>query len=323
MKKISFLLFSLLLFPFFLNAQSFQLPDGGFETGWKSEPGLDGDFWEYKTNYFYTLNSLCAIEIPGGGKSDLTAFREGREQYVHSGKYSIRLVSGEVQVGNVIFLPGMVGTISDDFVETFTESSYVDVTKDWVYDTPQALTGWYRYEPKNGDSALIDIGLYDYGTQIALEQKIIKGQVNQWTPFTIPIPEQDWNKEVSKIRVLFVASAGVNFEEFDKCKGQKGSTFWIDNISLIYNLGVKQDLFSTLKTKAFPNPATDVLNIELNEHFAGKVMVYNITGSLVMEENITGTHCQLNTSALAAGNYIYKLMEGNTIFAQGKFVVTK
>jgi hypothetical protein len=108
-----------------------------------------------------------------------------------------------------------------------------------------------------------------------------------------------------------------------ECKGQVGSALWIDNISLNYALGVKQNLLSTLKAKAYPNPSTDVLNLELNEHFAGKVMVYNSLGSLVMEENINGTQSQLNTSTLASGNYIYKLMGANTIFAQGKFVVVK
>ena len=331
MKKFSFLLFSLFLSPFFLspfflNAQPFQLPDGGFET-WKRETGVNGQFWEYKTNYFYTLNELYAIEIPGGAVADLTAFREERANHIHSGNYSIRLVSGEVQVGDFIFLPGMVGTISEDFVGEFLDDFDVSITRDWAYDTPHALTGWYKYEPKNGDSALIDIGLSfpdEPGSDPEegfVAKMVIKETVSNWTHFTIPIPEQYRKQYFNRIRVLFVASAGVNFAAFDECKGQKGSTLWVDNVSLIYNLGVKQDLFSTLTTKAFPNPATDVLNIELNEHFAGKVMVYNITGSLVMEENITGTQCQLNTSALVAGNYIYKLMEGNTIFAQGKFVV--
>ena len=324
MKKITLLLSSFLLFPFFLSAQQYQLPDGGFETGWKSEIGVNGQFWEYKTNYFYTLNELYAIAIPGGGKADLTAFREERANHVHNGNYSIRLVSGHVQVGEVIFLPGLVGTITENFVDEFTEENRVSITRDWAYDTPRALTGWYKYNPVNGDSALIDIGLYDYGTtEIALAKKVIKETVNEWTKFEITIPEQHWNKEVQEIRVLFVASAGVNFANFDQCKGQKGSTLWVDDVQLIYNVGIKQNFFSTLKTKAFPNPATELLNIELNEHFSGKVMVYNVAGSLVIEENITGTQCQLNTSALASGNYIYKLMEGNTIFAQGKFVVAK
>jgi hypothetical protein len=111
-----------------------------------------------------------------------------------------------------------------------------------------------------------------------------------------------------------------------QCKGQKGSTLWIDNISLNYtyeNNIIKQSLLSTLKSNAFPNPATEVLNIELNEHFSGKVMIYNSLGSVVMEENINGTQSQLNISALASGNYIYRLMEGYTSFAQGKFIVVK
>jgi hypothetical protein len=113
----------------------------------------------------------------------------------------------------------------------------------------------------------------------------------------------------------------------DECKGQLGSTLWVDNVTLNYTIdpgeGIKQNLFSTLKANAFPNPATEVLNIELNENFTGKIVVYNVNGSMVMEENINGTLYQLNTSTLATGNYMYRLMNENTIFAQGKFVVTK
>ena len=108
-----------------------------------------------------------------------------------------------------------------------------------------------------------------------------------------------------------------------ECKGQLGSTLWIDNVSLSYTVGVNQPLFSTLKAKTFPNPVTEVLNIELNEYFAGKVVVYSSLGSLIREENINGLEYSLNTTALASGNYIYKLMEGNAILAQGKFVVVK
>jgi hypothetical protein len=101
---------------------------------------------------------------------------------------------------------------------------------------------------------------------------------------------------------------------------------WIDNIYLNYSYqpdGIKQNLFSTLKANAFPNPANEVLHIELNENFNGKIRVYNSLGSLIMEENITGTQGRLNTSNLATGNYSYKLMNDNIIFAQGRFVVTK
>jgi len=330
MKKItlflfSFLLFSLLLSPFSLNAQ-IQLPDGSFETGWKSETGANGPYLEYETEFFYTLNSLFAIDN-AQGPADITAHRDSINP--QHGSYSIKLVSGKISVGADVFLPGMVGTINQDFVEEFlgTEGN-VTISRDWAgYSTPHALEGWYRYRPVPSDSALIDIGFYDYNgselVEVFIEKLIIKQTVNNWTHFQIIIPEQYRNRYFSEIRILFVASAGVNFENLMECKGQLGSTLWVDNISLNYELGIKQPLFSTLKAKTFPNPTTEVLNIELNEYFSGKVMVYNSLGSLVMEENVNGLDCSLNTAAFAAGNYIYKLMEGNAILAQGKFVVVK
>lgn len=327
MKKIifyilPFCLFSFLLSPFYLNAQKIQLPDSSFETGWKNKnAGPNGTYLEYETEFFYTLNSLRLL-LNDQGPADVTAYRDGNAQH---GNWCIKLVSGKVAVGEDVFLPGMVGTINQDFVDEFLGTGgNVTVTRDWWgYDTPHALEGYFKYAPVNGDSALIDIGFHDWDGEVFISKMIIKETVNIWTHFVIPIPNQYRNQDFNEIRVLFVASAGVNFGDLMQCRGQLGSTLWIDNISLNYNHGIKQNLFSSLRTKAFPNPATEALNIELNEFFSGKIMVYNSLGSLVMEENVSGTQCQLNTSTLATGNYIYKLMDGNTIFTQGKFVVVK
>jgi hypothetical protein len=246
---------------------------------------------------------------------------------VQSGNYCIRLTSGIVPVGEgVVFLPGMVGTISQGFVDEFINGGGdVSITRGWAFDTPHALEGYYKYKPVKGDSALIDIGFSQWDEEIFVEKMIIT-ETNEdweWQHFVIPIPEQYRAEYFNRIRILFVASAGVNFEDLDECEGQKGSTLWIDNISLNYELGIKQNLLSTLKTTAFPNPASEVLNIELNEHFIGNILVYDLSGRMVIENDVNGTECQLNTSNLSTGNYFYRVMTGNTIFAQGKFVVTK
>ena len=320
-KTIYFFTFCFLFSAFCLNAQQHQLPDGSFETSWKWEPvGADG-YWEYKTEFFYTLNMLYAIPPPLG-PGELTAFRDNI--YHQNGNYSIKLVSGIVPIKDPpIFLPGMVGTISENFVEEFLDDNNVNTTRIWDYDTPHALEGWYRYTSVQNDSAFIDIGFYNAKTPVFIGKESIKQSVSDWTHFTIEIPEEYWDEYFDYIRVLFVASAGVNFEDFDQCEGQKGSTLWIDNVSLRYTNGIKQNLFSTLTAKTFPNPATEVLHVELNEHFTGTITVYNSLGSKIMEQNISGTECQLNTSSFATGNYYYKLMNENTIFAQGKFVVSK
>jgi hypothetical protein len=328
MKKINFYLlaFCFLFSALSLKAQTqYQLPCSGFEEeGWSYKGGPNGMFfWEFKTNFFYTLNSLRGVNNTQG-LADITVERDGNAQ---QGNYCIKLISGEIPVGaDHVFLPGLVGTINEDFVKEFLDSGgNVTIHEDWDgFDTPCALEGWYKYNPVGGDSALIDIGFHLYGSDpVFVEKLILKDKVNNWTKFRIDIPKQYWNVEFTDIRVLFVASAGVNFKQLKQCKGQLGSTLWIDNIYLDYNKSIKQNLFSTLAAKAYPNPATDVLNIELNENFSGKVMIYNLAGSLIQEEMINGTECQVNTSSFATGNYIYKLMNGNTIFAQGKFVVTK
>jgi hypothetical protein len=197
----------------------------------------------------------------------------------------------------------------------------------WEYDTPHALEGWYKYTPQAGDSAIILIGFNNQGETGFVEKLIFYDKVDKWTKFTIPISKEYWGEVFDLIRILFVASAGVNWEHLDECKGQLGSTLWVDNISLNYTIDpeneIKQNLFSTFKANLFPNPVTDLLNIELNESFTGKVVIYNLQGSKIMEENVQGTQCQLNSSELAIGSYIYRLMKDNTIFAQGKFVVTR
>ena len=325
MKKIIFCFFAFcfLLSAFTLHAQQYPLPDGGFETHWVEKTGTNGTYEDYVTNFFYTLNSLYALENEEH-PADKTAFKENMN--VQSGSYCIRLQSGEVSVGSsTVFLPGMVGTISQGFVDEFLNGGGdVSITRGWAFDTPHALEGYYKYKPVNNDSALIDIGFFKFDEEFIVEKIIIK-ETNEWEwrHFIIPIPEQYRNEYFNKIRMLFVASAAVDFEHLDQCKGQKGSTLWIDNISLNYEFGIKQNLLSTLKAKTYPNPATEVVSIELNENFTGKIIVYNVSESVVIEENINGVRCQLNISSLSTGNYFYRIINGNTIFAQGKFMVTK
>ncbi|MCL2245505.1 MAG: T9SS type A sorting domain-containing protein [Lentimicrobiaceae bacterium] len=324
MKKITLLAFCILLSAFSLFAQQPQLSGSDFETGWKNNYGDNGTYEEFETDCFFTLNSLFAKKNEPK-PADITAWKVGNAQ---QGNSCIKLVSGVIPVGEDVFLPGMVGTINQDFVEEFLGSGgNVTIYRDWLgNETPHAMEGWFKYNPVNGDSALIDIGFHKAGASepLFVEKLILKETVNEWTHFYIAIPKEHWNTVFTDIRVLFVASAGVNFKQLMECKGQKGSTLWIDNVTLNYKEdGIKQNLFSSLTTKAFPNPANEVLNIKMNEHFNGTVTVYNIAGTKVMEEAVNGTECQLNTASLATGNYVFKLMNGNTIFAQGKFVITK
>jgi len=65
------------------------------------------------------------------------------------------------------------------------------------------------------------------------------------------------------------------------------------------------DYFTT-----YPNPATDYININLLENQLANVKVYNVTGSLVLNQDIDYTNTEINVSDLSKGTYIIKVTDG-------------
>jgi Secretion system C-terminal sorting domain len=65
--------------------------------------------------------------------------------------------------------------------------------------------------------------------------------------------------------------------------------------------------------KLFPNPTTDVVNIQLPGALAGKVtlQLYSSTGALISSNKPSSATVQLNVRQLAAGNYFVKVIDEN------------
>ncbi|MFT6850666.1 MAG: hypothetical protein ACJATA_001481 [Sphingobacteriales bacterium] len=87
--------------------------------------------------------------------------------------------------------------------------------------------------------------------------------------------------------------------------------------------GVKSlALESTFNT--YPNPATDVLNIEMDVvPSKALVNVYDVNGKLVMSSDITSNVTSLNVKDLSAGTFTYNVTSGTKISTTQKFVVVK
>lgn len=68
----------------------------------------------------------------------------------------------------------------------------------------------------------------------------------------------------------------------------------------------------------FPNPTTDFLNIEMEEMGEATISIYNVNGSLVKEDVLTGSHNSINVNALNSGNYFFRISCGDKEIS-GKF----
>ncbi len=62
-----------------------------------------------------------------------------------------------------------------------------------------------------------------------------------------------------------------------------------------------------LDVNIYPNPATEYVTIKLSCKMS-TVMVYNYTGSKVMEENVNSSSHKMNTSLLSPGVYLFKII---------------
>lgn len=73
------------------------------------------------------------------------------------------------------------------------------------------------------------------------------------------------------------------------------------------------DLATVLEV--YPNPAKDVLNINLPENTSAKVNIINTLGQLVYTSDITGNNV-IDTSKLTEGNYVVKIQTNDEVLTQ-------
>lgn len=294
-----------------LSAQN--IPDGGFETGWTQYEHTSGNYWDYQSSLFYSLNELYEEPLIGV----LSTYRETANP--QSGNYALKLVSKAPPT----FIPGAIGTISPDFIQEFLDNGGLDVRKNFSFtEQPVALMGYYKYTPISGDSAAIDFAVYNGDVELAAYKKVEKSFVNNWTSFYLPLTYTTTDLP-NKVKILFVASAAYDFANLQNCQGRENSTLYIDNIAFAYASGLVEPLMNNFKVQLFPNPAVDCLNFTFGEDVNAELFVYSITGALVAKQNVQGTNYSFNLSDIETGTYFYRLISNNTILNSGKFTVAK
>lgn len=57
----------------------------------------------------------------------------------------------------------------------------------------------------------------------------------------------------------------------------------------------------------FPNPAQDVINVQLGEVFEGNIYLVDVRGNEVILKSVNGTDFSFTTDGLSSGVYIVKI----------------
>ena len=314
MKKVVLLITSVVIVNFNVKGQG-QIPDGGFEDSWVEKTPTNGKakYDDLNNGFLITLNQLYALPLDLGDAS-LTAFKEMND-VVH-GKYSLKLVSSRMtsQYGHV-FLPGAAGTIHIDIIG-------VDCKLGNPFSSrPEALEGDRKYLPVGSDFGAIEIQLKRGGSVIGTGKQTMYSADPDWTRFRVPVTYTDAGSP-DEIIVVFASSGKYDFTDIEtlmECEGEVGSTLFLDNVSLSYEVGVKEMFDPAIKLSIYPNPSKERLSVQVGKETSGTVVVYDYLIRKMGEYPINGTQIDVDIQDYAAGSYLINVIENGKVITTGRF----
>ncbi|NLA25321.1 MAG: T9SS type A sorting domain-containing protein [Bacteroidales bacterium] len=92
------------------------------------------------------------------------------------------------------------------------------------------------------------------------------------------------------------------------------------NIIIVDTEVSSPEILSNNEISIYPNPASEYLNIELNQHLSDEVQIYDISGKLLISKAINSNQTQINIADLEQGMYILNVLKSDRKIASLRFV---
>ncbi len=185
-----------------------------------------------------------------------------------------------------------------------------------VWQTPDKLTGYYKYTPVGPDSALAALSIYSNSTIID-SSMIMLGAASTYTYFEISLNYNAWPPPDT----LNIAFSSSNME--NHANARVGSVLFLDSLNLTYKpVSINEAVESKNEFIVYPNPASNFINImskypvKENVH----ISIYNTIGSIVLEKTLHSlSNYKLDISNLKTALYLYSIQTEDDVI-NGKFL---
>lgn len=198
---------------------------------------------------------------------------------------------------------------------TLDQANYTEITgmllAQWPYTgTPLELTFDFNAMPATNDTAIVQVVLLDgSGNAIGFAGTIFDASnaTTQWTSATIPF---------QYISAGTVTTIEVWAQSSYADAPVIGSVLQVDNFAVQGVNGVTELEF---EANAYPNPATSVLNFDLDRNISS-VSVIAMDGQVVSFEEFNGASASVNVANLKPGMYFYEVKAEDNSVVRNTFV---
>ena len=200
-------------------------------------------------------------------------------------------------------------------------SEAVDVSE---YEVPLNLHFKYAYARRvsSASEILLVLGSVDCGQSWATlkaynSTNLVTGPVSpNWEPQS----KSDWGR--ASISLSKYKDETNLFLRFDVIS-QQGNSVFIDDINIGEFALSTPELYQEQTWKVTPNPAQNSFIIKTeNNTPKGKILVRDLTGRLLLEEQINSEQMTINSSGLPNGLYILSVMNENKVWSS-KLIISK
>ena len=231
-----------------------------------------------------TWDTTSIIGIPGNTtalKIDLSHYQPRQNQKDELRSHSISLPSTAQNIGlgfDVAYQPRT------------TNVQFHDTLRVWISEDCGASFSLYSEK---------------YGSQLS--------STNTTGALFQPTDSSDWRRDNIDISALAGKSIVVSFESVNRL----GSDLYLDNISVYAGpfdpVAIRENNKPTFKL--YPNPANDVLNIEIeNAHRSGfEIEIVDVNGRVITRKTIDESKSKIDVSGFADGVYFISLKGDQTI----------
>jgi len=279
------------------------VPNGDFEN-WTS-------FGSYENpQYWDTPNQAIAIALPFGTKVVTKSTDH------ESGSFSARLESKQLTFPQLV-VPGVVtlGTLTINiFTQTFAINGGVP-----IQDIPTHLKGFYKFQPKGGDSCVIGIGLTKWNNgvrdSVAIGAFSTHDTVNVWTPFSAWI-DYVLPEAPDTFNILAISSADIT--------PTAGSVLYIDNIYLDYTLGInREDPAAGIDIYQDREEHQILVYFDYEKPETTEIQLFNMTGQVVVKtpvETLMKDRRILKYKGFSTGVYVLEILHGGKKYCK-KFLL--
>jgi hypothetical protein len=158
---------------------------------------------------------------------------------------------------------------------------------------------------------------------VGFGKMVQRNAVSTYTQFDVPV-NYTGTGAIDTMTLLVVASAGFNVVNFTGSVGQEGNTMYVDDLMLEYPAGIEQVLMPEITVNVYPNPASDLLRVDLNKEVKNCFLeIYSTGGKLTGSYGISGKNNTIPVYSLANGAYYFRLISGKDLLNTGTFVIKK